>query len=237
MTLGKYLAILERMRPQVERFSRRSWPGLHEEIASLTHNGLDSVLLFPVESANTKAILSFMVYLRQHGFPSPLLDWTSDPYRAAFFAFSGVEEGAREVAIYVFREWAGPMGECRRDREATAMGFGHHIRNTSPRHAKQLAQYTWCVKKSSSGKCLDYYVFSDHEEAVNLPGFQMKDGVCIDVERAQNIVRKYTLPASERRKVLASLAQRRISKCTLFGRSTDDLLEDLWNGLVLDSVI
>jgi hypothetical protein len=237
MTLDKYLSIMERIRPQIERVSGIKWPDLGREIAGLRQNGLDSIWRFPIKSANTETILSFMVYLRQHGFPSPLLDWTSDPYRAAFFAFAGVEENEQKVAIFTFREWAGLAPEWRSEDEPTAMGIGPCIGNTSPRHSKQHAQYTWCAKKSSSGAGLDYYVFTDHEQVMNRCGFSVEDGICVDMERAQNLVDKYTIPSSEQRKALTRLAQRGINKCTLFGHSADDLLVDLWNEVVADSTV
>lgn len=37
---------------------------------------------------NTPPGYEFMIYLRHHGFPSPLLDWSRSPYVAAFFCFS-----------------------------------------------------------------------------------------------------------------------------------------------------
>src|SRR3990172_6319875 len=43
----------------------------------------------------------FMIYLRHHGFPSPLLDWSRSPYVAAFFAFAQRPHPQCEaVAVY-----------------------------------------------------------------------------------------------------------------------------------------
>ena len=65
----------------------------------------------------------------------------------------------------------------------------------------------------------------------------MEGDICVDKDRAENVVDKYTIPASERTKALASLAQRNVGKCTLFGGTPDDLLEDLWNELVVDTAV
>jgi len=233
MTLNKYLTIMERIQPRIERIAGKKWPGLRKEISGLRRNGLGSIWLFPVKSADTETILSFMVYLRQHGFPSPLLDWTADPYKAAFFAFSGVEAETQKVAIYVFRERVGLGTGCKEECEARTMALGPDIENTSERHLKQEAQYTSCVKKSKPGPSLDCYILTDHEQVINE----------VDADEAgnplivANVVTKYTIPASERRKALATLAQRNIGKRTLFEGTPDDLLEDLWNELVIDSTV
>ena len=46
-----------------------------------------------------------MVYLRHHGFPSPLIDWSYSPYVAAFFAFRDDSAGKPEKrSIYAYCE-------------------------------------------------------------------------------------------------------------------------------------
>lgn len=235
VSLSEYLRTMCQVHVRVDVSVPMRWPNLEEEVDGLSQRGLRSIVLFPTVEEHTTAILSFMAYLRHHGFPSPFLDWSRSPYVAAFFAFEWADPHAEEVAIYVFREYTGAVGDARDTGTPHASVIGPGLLGTSNRHVRQQSEYSLCVRRVSPGPGLDSYVFADHEAAINITGFRVEGGRELDVPDAENVVTKYTIPAGERNAVLASLAEKGITRQRLFAHDVENLLEDLWHEVLVTS--
>jgi hypothetical protein len=82
-----------------------------------------------------------MAYLRHHGFPSPLLDWSSSPYVAAYFAFAEPVEDGKNVAIYAYRERGDGGFKIGGNDEPFIRQLGPYVSGPK-RHFAQRSQYT-----------------------------------------------------------------------------------------------
>ncbi len=142
---------------------------------------------------------SFMAFLRQNGFPSPLLDWSRSPYVAAFFAFSNAAPMADEsVAIFEYVQsrdgnWQG----C--SDQATILPLGPWI-GTDKKHFLQQSEYTICRKDGAAGGL----VYTSHEEAFDRGS------------ENQDLLTKWLIPSREKETVMRALRRMNITRYSLF---------------------
>lgn len=185
--------------PAVESLTNRKWevpdyPELAEWASNRKRAWLGSLPAY-----------SYLVYLRHHGFPSPLLDWSTSPYVAAFFAFRNKSD--TPVAIYAYLETTGD-GKTSMRNEATIHTEGPYV-TTHARHVLQQCQYTVCTRFED-----DKLLVANHEE------------VFARNEHRQDLLWKFVLPSTERLYVLRRLDLYNLNAFSLF-QTEDALLETM----------
>lgn len=192
MSLAEYYEIAYSEKARIETFTGNTWNVMPPDKFGSWIAIPDVFLHFP-----TLQGLEYLAYLRHHGYPSPLLDWTASPYIAAFFAFRDVAPSVESVSVYVYLEMA--LGI------KVMEGNGSTIHTQWPngaihqRHFIQQSGYTICTR--SEGRDL---VLSDHEEAR------------MNAYYSQDLVWKLNLPRTERRKAFEVLSRMNINAYSLF---------------------
>lgn len=156
----------------------------------------------------------FWIYLRHHGFPSPFLDWTSSPYIAAFFAFSG-QNIADRCSIYVYIER--PEGvKSHLDPSPKVWTFGPNTK-AHKRHFLQKSWYTMALKAErvlpNKLECHNHKIIS-HKEIIK------------PSNENQDLILEISIPREESLKVLNYLDQYNINQYSLF-QSEEALIQTL----------
>jgi hypothetical protein len=202
-----YRLTVHRVRPTVEALTGATWDvpdyDVSMEQAFRSDRELFSLRRFPSVS-----FYQYMVYLRHHGFPSPLLDWTSSMHVAAFFAFRATGK-AETRSIYVYCEMphgmkGGAVGE------PAMRAIGRYVR-THASHFRQQSDYTICA------------AFDE-----NFAGWRFHPHDTVFWNRGkQDYVWKFDLPSTERIAILKSLDQYNLNAFSLFD-SQETLLETMW---------
>lgn len=165
----------------------------------------DLELLISFNRYPPQDLYQYMVYLRHHGFPSPLLDWSRSRYVAAFFAFREPLPNDGHRSIYVCEMPQGMKGGA--VGEPSIRHMGPYVRSHR-RHFRQQSNYTICG--SFEG---DSWSYHPHEPVFG--------------NRHADSLWKFTIRSTERLKVLQILDEYNLNAFSLFD-SEETLLETMW---------
>ena len=203
--IESYAKLSRRCVPEIESFTEKNWdvPEFPEIVRDLSQNSKQGQFYLP------QKLYKLWAHLRHHGFPSPLLDWSASPYVAAFFALC-YERPAEIVSVFAYIETPERFKLGSSDAPLITV-LGPFV-STHKRHFLQQCYYTVCASEFRDEP--GYRRFVSHEEVFKAQ------------ERKQDLIYKFTIPASARIKALEQLSLFNINHFSLF-QTEDSLVKTL----------
>lgn len=187
-----YVRYLSKVKPAIESM-------LDRKFAFKWDNPEDTGRTFTLSQLNLReGQYELMVYLRHHGFPTPLLDWSRSLYVALFFALSD-QPRDENAALFMYIEHLG------NDDKGGVVGapeistIGQYV-TAHKRHWIQQSDYTACVAKQD-----DVWVYHPHEGAFGGPSGE-----------SDRLVKVEIIP-SARVQILRQLDSMNINAFSLYG--------------------
>jgi hypothetical protein len=204
----EYLRKVKWIKPEIETYLNLKWsdgPSWDELDAMLNDYDPFSREL----SRGAFPHYDYASFLRHHGFPSPLLDWSRSPFVASYFAFR--RPVGEHVSIFAFCET--PQDSKVRSSDAPQIAGVGGQTAAHRRHFAQQSQYTVCVQFSLAEKT---WKFAPHSQVFDLPENIFE----------QDVLQKFTISVRERDRVLKELGDYNLNAFSLFG-TEDSLMETL----------
>jgi len=153
---------------------------------------------------------AFLNRLQHHGYPTPILDWTSSPWVAAFFAFRSPTEGSSDktrIFLFNFERWEADMPQ---------FPFVSRV----PIHLSHLR--LGAARNRRAGPQMAKTLLTNVDD---IEGYIQWH----EMQRDRVYLLAVDLPHSERPQVLSDLQRMNISPNILFPDSEDAVCESLRN--------